>query len=456
MARQHVLHQRHRPGFERLGHQGVVGVREHTLALRPRVGPRHAMPVGQQAHQLGHRDGRMRVVQMDRHFVGQVVEPPVLFEVAVDDVVHRRGDEEVFLPQAQLAPGRRAVVRVQHPRDVLERVLHLGRARVVAAVECVQVDVRRRGRLPQPQRADLARAVAGHDHVVGLRDDLSGGPPQHFVADLLDRAAEVHRHADARTRKLPRRAVGQPRVGVLDLPAVHDVLREHAVLVADAVAERRQPERGHRVEKACRQPAEAAVAERSVGFVLGNVFQLAGVRAHRFARVAVQVERRQRVAQAAPHQELHRQVVHAAHLGFALERLRARPSARRAAGAPSATRPASGRRGVASCGATPTTVNRCSSTPTGVERFAGNVLCITVTSLPPELPPEHGFHPLLRGRAHSTMARASRALPERSLHHHNGLRRSCGGDMESKHWHRTSSCPSERWRSCSPAVAAAA
>ena len=178
------------------------------------------MLVAQQAHQLGHADGRVGVVEVDRHLVGQVVQPAVLAQVAGHDVLDRGAGEEVLLAQAQLAAGRRAVVRVQHPGDVLELVLDLGGARIVAAVEGVQVDVRRRRRLPQPQRADVLGAVAGHHHVVGLGVDLGGVAPSSAAGRvLLDPAAEAHRIVQAAARKLPGRAVAQPGVGVLDLAA---------------------------------------------------------------------------------------------------------------------------------------------------------------------------------------------------------------------------------------------
>ena len=48
------------------------------------------------------------------------------------------------------------------------------------------------------------------------------------------------------------------------------LLAEHAVFVADAVAHARHAQRGHRIEEAGRQPAEAAVAQRRVGLALGQ------------------------------------------------------------------------------------------------------------------------------------------------------------------------------------------
>ena len=321
-----MLHQRHRPGFQRFGHQRVVGVAEDLLRQRPGLGPDHAVLVAQQPHQLGHTDGRVRVVQVDGHLVGQVVEPAVLAQVAAEDVLDRGAGEEVLLAQPQLAPGRGAVVRVQHPGNVLELVLHLGGARVVTAVEGMQVDMLRRRRPPQPQRADVLGAMARHHHVVGLGVDLGRRNPARLTAAVVHMPAEAHREVQAAARELPGRAVTEPRVGVLDLPAFDDRLREHAVLVADAVAERRQAERGHRIQETGRQPAQAAVAQGGVGFVLFDVLELLRLLRQRCGGLSLQIQRGQRVAQRAPHQELHRQVMHPP--AAALRRLRGHPALR--------------------------------------------------------------------------------------------------------------------------------
>ena len=57
----------------------------------------------------------------------------------------------------------------------------------------------------------------------------------------------------------------EPRVGLLALISVVDLLLEKAVIVVDAVAVSGHPERGQRLEEAGRQPSEAAVAQRGVG-----------------------------------------------------------------------------------------------------------------------------------------------------------------------------------------------
>ena len=60
--------------LQRLGQQRVVGVGEGRLRDRPGLVPGDAVLVDQEAHQLGDRDGRMRVVELDRDLVGQVAQ----------------------------------------------------------------------------------------------------------------------------------------------------------------------------------------------------------------------------------------------------------------------------------------------------------------------------------------------------------------------------------------------
>jgi hypothetical protein len=66
---------------------------------------------------------------------------------------------------------------------------------------------------------------------------------------------------------LPRVAKHEPVVGLLMLESVANVLSEHSVLVADAVAPRGQVQRGHRVQEASSEPTEASVPESCIAFL---------------------------------------------------------------------------------------------------------------------------------------------------------------------------------------------
>ena len=184
----------------------------------------------------------------------------------VDEVAHRAGDEEVLLLQAQLLALRRGVLGVEHHRDLLGEGLVAHGLDVVAGVELGEVEGAGRLGAPQPQRVDAPVAVAGDHVVVGHAEDVpvrtpSGCARAVVVGVLLGAAAELHAHGVLGVRELPRVAELQPRVGVLDLPAVDERLAEDAVLVADAVADAGHRHRRERVDEAGREPAQSAVAE---------------------------------------------------------------------------------------------------------------------------------------------------------------------------------------------------
>ena len=61
---------------------------------------------------------------------------------------------------------------------------------------------------------------------------------------------------------------------MFDLAAILDPLPEHAVFVADAVPITGQRQRGHRIEKARRQPSQAAVAEPGIFLKFKDLVEL--------------------------------------------------------------------------------------------------------------------------------------------------------------------------------------
>ena len=204
-----------------------------------------AVDVHQQPHQLGDGDGRMRVVELDRRLVGQRQQVAILAEMALQYVLQRRGREEILLAQPQLLAGDVRVGRVEHARQGLGLVALAQRADVVAGVEGGEQDRVDRHRRPQPQRVDALAAPADHRRVVGDGEHAFLRPPDMALeaavlrGDRFHGAAEADLEAALAALEFPRIAVVEPVLRQLDLPAVGDLLAEHAVDVADAVAVRR-------------------------------------------------------------------------------------------------------------------------------------------------------------------------------------------------------------------------
>ena len=203
-----------------------------------------------------------------------------------------------------------AVVGVEHARDVFRCVLGLHRAHVVALVEGVQVDAAGGARGPQPHGGHAAEFMPRHAGVVGGGDHVVGLDPAHLPVGLHQAPAKLHRVAEFRAHEFPGVAVDQPVVGLFHLATVNDALREHAVVVADAVAHAGHAHGGHGVQKARGQAPQAAVAQSGVGFQIDQRVEVDPELGAGGARFVEDADREQRVRECAPGQELHRQVVH--------------------------------------------------------------------------------------------------------------------------------------------------
>src|SRR5262249_46265758 len=70
VAGQKALEERHRPALECFWQERVIRVAEGANRLPPRRVPWHVMDVDEHAHELGDRDRRMRIVELDRDFRG--------------------------------------------------------------------------------------------------------------------------------------------------------------------------------------------------------------------------------------------------------------------------------------------------------------------------------------------------------------------------------------------------
>ncbi len=109
---------------------------------------------------------------------------------------------------------------------------------------------------------------------------------------------------------------------MFDLVAVHKLLLEQAELVMNAVADRRQIERGQRIEETRRQTPQAAVAQAHVDFLLPDGVevhaQLAECRAGRIDEACI-VEI---VLHQPAHQVLERKIIEPTHVLIVVDALR--------------------------------------------------------------------------------------------------------------------------------------
>ena len=251
------------PLLQRLAHDGVVGVGEHLAADVEGGVPLIAALVQQDAHHLGDGNGRVGVVQLDGNLVSQIVQRAVLVQMVLQNVGDGGSREEILLAQTQdLALGV-VVVGVEDLGDQLCGGRMADGRVVVAGVEAAHIKAGGLG-LPQTQLGNAVGAVTGHIHVVGHGDDRVVVLVLYMVEAALPRLDGLTVKADLLcligVALDPNLTAGQPVVGSLLLPAVHDLLLEDAVLIQDGVAGAGDAVGGHAVQIAGGQTAQTAVA----------------------------------------------------------------------------------------------------------------------------------------------------------------------------------------------------
>ncbi|OQA24790.1 MAG: hypothetical protein BWY59_02034 [Verrucomicrobia bacterium ADurb.Bin345] len=314
VARKHFLEEAYRPGFQRFRHERVVGVAESADGDIPRHLPLHADLVQQDPHQLGHAEGRMRVVKLDRDLLREAVEVGVVDLEASHDVLDGTRDEEVLLLEPELPALLDVIVRVQDLRDVFGQHLSLVRADIIAVVEKFQVELFRRLGLPEAEVVHGVVAVTRDGNVVGNADDhLAVHPLREEAAVVIlvhDPAAETDFELVFGALDFPGVAMAQPVVRFLHLVSVADLLAEDAVIVSHAIAVAGQFHRRQRIEVARGETPQASVPEAGIALQVAQVVPIQPELLHRPRHVGIHAQVDDVAAHRAADQVLHGQVVH--------------------------------------------------------------------------------------------------------------------------------------------------
>ena len=292
----------------------MVGVGQGVDGDFPGGIPRDAVGIDQHTHQLGNGNRGVRVVHLDRGVIGQRIQGFMHVQMASQQILQRRGDEEVLLAQAQFLTGFGAVVGVQHTGNTFCANDFGHRTKVIAGIEAFKVQVLDRPCPPQAQGVDARSAPADHRGVVSNGAHNFRRTPDlallaRFIDQGLDAAAEADRVNHLGTFELPRVTEVQPVLGLLLLPAIDHGLTEQAMLVTNTVTMGRDTEGRHALHEAGGQTTEAAVAQRSIRFEQANALQVHAQLSQCFTSDVQQAKVAQAVIEQSTDQELERQVV---------------------------------------------------------------------------------------------------------------------------------------------------
>ena len=294
---QHAAEQLLIPFFQRLGHNGVVGVGKGIVGNLYCVGKRDARLFDQQAQQLGNGHCGVGIVELYRVCVGKMGEIPAMGRaVSTHHVLQRRAGEEILLLEAQALACVGVVVGVQHTADIFGGVPLAHGGGIFLGVEQIEIECLERLGLPQTQCIDGFHSVADDRRVV--RHGAHGLP------------AELHSDGILLPANAPWISKALPVIGGLFLEAILKILPEQAVLVPDAVAVQRHALRGGGIQKARGQAAQAAVAQRRVLDLFKHVRIHTRVQQH-LLHLAQAAHVQQIGVNEASHKKLRRKVRHA-------------------------------------------------------------------------------------------------------------------------------------------------
>ena len=138
MTRQQHLEPIQRPFLQCFGQQGVIGVGQSPLRQVPGLVPAEMRVVQQNPHQLRNGHGRVRVVQLDRDFLGKDVPVGVAAPEAPHEIGQRAGDQEILLHKAQPLPHARGIVGIEHAGQRFGRECLGQGAHEIAAAELLK------------------------------------------------------------------------------------------------------------------------------------------------------------------------------------------------------------------------------------------------------------------------------------------------------------------------------
>ena len=205
------------------------------------------------------------------------------------------------------------ILGVKHLGDHFRHLHFFHGFHVLAFAEGTQIDALLAAGAPRAQGVDAFVVIADDGHIVGhcvdgIRADGAVAFPAVFLV-LLHMAAELNLAGVLGSGDFPHVAVGQPVIWQLHLLAVHHLLAEQAVLVADGRAHGGQAFAGQTIHKAGRQTAQTTVAQRGFRLLGQHVAELDAQFVQRLGVQILTAKVDEVAVQAAAHQKFNRKII---------------------------------------------------------------------------------------------------------------------------------------------------
>src|ERR1700746_1861823 len=160
LPRKHQFKPSHRPFFKRFRQKSMVPVRQGLLREIPCLVPGKMSIVQQDAHQFSDRHRRMRVIELNRRFVGQFSPIRIVAQEATHQIGQGTCHQKVFLRETQLLPGSGGVIGIENPGQRLRFQSSSQRTYKIASTKFLKIEEIGSSRGPEAESVDRLASVA--------------------------------------------------------------------------------------------------------------------------------------------------------------------------------------------------------------------------------------------------------------------------------------------------------
>ena len=256
------------PGFKRLRHYRVVGVRANLGNDFPRSIPLHEVLVNEYSHKLGDTERGVCVIYVDSNLVSKIIYSAVYRHMVADNALAGCRYHKVLLRETQKLSFNVVIGGVKNLRNCFCVGAFLNCSCILSLCKETHIEVSDISCLPQAKLA-YRRAITARDHHI-IRNCLDALCViiDNLHVTVLPFLANVSAHLyliySVCSRNEPNLSAREPYIRKLYLHTVHDHLLEESVLIADRESRCGIIERCERVHKARCKSAQASISESCI------------------------------------------------------------------------------------------------------------------------------------------------------------------------------------------------
>ena len=277
--------------------------------------------VHENSHKLCHCHSGVCIVKLESNFLIELSDIVMLTHILGNCFLHRSGNEEILLFQAQLFARIMIVVGIKYLDNILCQICLFYGLLIISFVKGIQMETLYRLRIPDAQSVYNTIAIADNRKIIGncpytLITFLYKIASSIFVNTHIHIAAKFNLFGILRSSKLKGITVHQPVIRYLYLVAVPDFLLKHTVAVPDTAAVSCISQSRKGIQKAGSKTSQTSVSKGRIRFLIFDYIQVKTQLIHCLLHWLISLQINDIIAKSTSHQKFHGQIIHSLRILF--------------------------------------------------------------------------------------------------------------------------------------------